>query len=63
MIKASLLLKNIPLITLRRTSPSGRLNPEPGFFICLRVFGERNEGKTLKDSAMLKRLNDISALP
>ena len=24
---------------------------------------ESNEGKTLKDTAMLKRLNDISALP
>lgn len=27
------------------------------------LFGESNEGKTLKDTAMLKRLNDISALP
>jgi len=27
------------------------------------LLGESNEGKTLKDTAMLKRLNDISALP
>ena len=26
------------------------------------LLGESNEGKTLKDTAMLKRLNDISAL-
>jgi hypothetical protein len=25
--------------------------------------GESNEGKTLKDTAMLKRLNDIATLP
>jgi hypothetical protein len=25
--------------------------------------GESTDGKTLKDTAMLKRLNDISALP
>lgn len=27
------------------------------------LLGESTEGKTLKDTAMLKRLNDISALP
>lgn len=27
------------------------------------LLGESNEGKNLKDTAMLKRLNDISALP
>jgi hypothetical protein len=27
------------------------------------LLGESNEGKPLKDTAMLKRLNDISALP
>jgi len=27
------------------------------------LLGESIEGKTLKDTAMLKRLNDISALP
>jgi transcriptional regulator with XRE-family HTH domain len=27
------------------------------------LLGESREGKTLKDTAMLKRLNDISALP
>ena len=27
------------------------------------MLGEINEGKTLKDTDMLKRLNDISALP
>jgi hypothetical protein len=31
--------------------------------VSIETEGESNEGKTLKDTAMLKRLNDISALP
>jgi hypothetical protein len=59
----------VPLVGDQAAAAHGLANTHSGEMAAILdttvgyLLGESTEGKTLKDTAMLKRLNDISALP